>query len=197
MGPNRRAGEQCRSHLGRPVRHPRGHRGQWDQVLAVNLKGPFFLTQRVAREMLRRTDLVHPAIVNISSLSSYTASTNRGDYCVSKAGLGMVTQLFAARLAEHGISVFEVRPGIIETDMTAAVRERYTSLIAEGLTPIRRWGTIGRRRPGRGLAGDRSHSLQHRRGAARRLAASTSAACKEGPVKPALAWLPSLVLPVS
>ena len=113
----------------------------WDQVLAVNLKGPFFLTQRVAREMLRRTDLVHPAIVNISSLSSYTASTNRGDYCVSKAGLGMVTQLFAARLAEHGISVFEVRPGIIETDMTAAVRERYTSLIAEGLTPIRRWGT--------------------------------------------------------
>ena len=113
----------------------------WDQVLAINLKGPFFLTQRVAREMLRRTGLVHPTIVNISSLSSYTASTNRGDYCVSKAGLSMVTQLFAARLAEHGIFVFEVRPGIIETDMTAAVRERYTSLIAEGLTPIRRWGT--------------------------------------------------------
>jgi NAD(P)-dependent dehydrogenase (short-subunit alcohol dehydrogenase family) len=113
----------------------------WDRVLAVNLKGPFFLTQRVAQEMLRRPNLVHPTIVNISSLSSYTASINRGDYCISKAGLSMMTQLYAVRLAEHGIRVFEVRPGIIETDMTAAVRDRYTSLIAEGLTPIRRWGT--------------------------------------------------------
>jgi NAD(P)-dependent dehydrogenase (short-subunit alcohol dehydrogenase family) len=113
----------------------------WDRVLAVNLKGPFFLTQRVAREMLRLTDAVNPCVVNTGSLSAYAASTNRGDYCVSKAGLATLTQLWALRLAEHGIRVFEVRPGIIETDMTAAARERYTQLIAEGLTPIRRWGT--------------------------------------------------------
>ena len=114
----------------------------WDRVLAVNLKGPFFLTQRVAREMVRLLPhLANPAVVNISSLSAYSASTNRGDYCVSKTGLGAVTQLFALRLAEHGIRVFEVRPGIIDTDMTAAARERYTRLIAEGLTPIRRWGS--------------------------------------------------------
>jgi NAD(P)-dependent dehydrogenase (short-subunit alcohol dehydrogenase family) len=112
----------------------------WDRVLAVNLKGPFFLTQRVAREMLRVTDLVNPAIVNVGSLSAYSASTNRGDYCVSKAGLAMLTQLWALRLADHGVRVFEVRPGVIATDMTAAARERYTQLIAEGLTPIRRWG---------------------------------------------------------
>jgi NAD(P)-dependent dehydrogenase (short-subunit alcohol dehydrogenase family) len=114
----------------------------WDQVLAVNLKGPYFLSQRVAREMLQRLPALHqPALVNVSSLSAYAVSTNRGDYCISKAGLGMVTQLFALRLAEHGIRVFEVRPGIIATDMTAAARERYTPLIADGLTPIRRWGT--------------------------------------------------------
>ena len=108
----------------------------------MNLKGPFFLTQRVAQTMLERLpQLQRPTIVNISSLSAYALSTNRGDYCVSKAGLGMVTQLFAARLAEHGIRVFEVRPGLIETDMTAAGQERYSKLIAEGLTPIRRWGT--------------------------------------------------------
>ncbi len=113
----------------------------WDRVLAVNLRGPFFLTQRVAREMLRRADLINPAVVNISSLSAYSVSTNRGDYCVSKAGLAMLTQLWALRLAEQGVRVFEVRPGVIETDMTAGARERYTQLIAEGLTPIRRWGT--------------------------------------------------------
>jgi len=114
----------------------------WDRVLAVNLKGPYFLTQRVAREMLRlRGVLVNPAVVNITSLSAYSVSVNRGDYCVSKAGLRMVTQLWAARLAEHGIRVYEVRPGIIESDMTAGGREKYTQLIAEGLTPIRRWGT--------------------------------------------------------
>jgi NAD(P)-dependent dehydrogenase (short-subunit alcohol dehydrogenase family) len=113
----------------------------WERVLAVNLKGPFFLTQRVAREMLRRADLVNPAVVNVGSLSAYSASTNRGDYCVSKAGLAMLTQLWALRLADHGVRVFEVRPGVIDTDMTAAARERYTQLIAEGLTPIRRWGT--------------------------------------------------------
>jgi NAD(P)-dependent dehydrogenase (short-subunit alcohol dehydrogenase family) len=114
----------------------------WDRVLDVNLKGPFFLCQRIAREMVRRLpDLVNPTLVNISSLSSYSVSTNRGDYCVSKAGLSMVTRLFAARLAEYGIAVYEVSPGIIETDLTAGNREHYDRLIAEGLTPIRRWGT--------------------------------------------------------
>jgi NAD(P)-dependent dehydrogenase (short-subunit alcohol dehydrogenase family) len=114
----------------------------WDRVLAVNLKGPYFLTQRVAREMVRLLpSLQQPAVVNVSSLSAYAVSTNRGDYCVSKAGLAMVTQLFAARLAEHGIRVYEVRPGVMDTDMTAAARDRYTQLIAEGLAPVRRWGT--------------------------------------------------------
>jgi NAD(P)-dependent dehydrogenase (short-subunit alcohol dehydrogenase family) len=114
----------------------------WDRVLAVNLKGAFFLSQRVAREMIARLpQLQSPAIVNVSSLSAYAASVNRGDYCVSKAGLGMVTQLFALRLAEHGIRVYEVRPGVIDTDMAAAAKEVYTQKIAEGLTPIRRWGT--------------------------------------------------------
>lgn len=119
----------------------------WDRVLGVNLKGPFFLTQRVAREYLRLRGegIVGPdarqTIVNVSSVSAYSLSTNRGDYCISKAGLGMLTQLFALRLAEHGIHVFEIRPGIIETDMTAGGHERYSKLIAEGLTPIRRWGT--------------------------------------------------------
>ncbi|GIW78741.1 MAG: 3-ketoacyl-ACP reductase [Gemmatales bacterium] len=114
----------------------------WDKVLAVNLKGPFFLTQRVAREMIRLgAKLINPAIINISSLSAYAISINRGDYCISKAGMSMMTKLFALRLAEHNIRVYEVCPGIIETDMTAAAYERYTNLIADGLTPIRRWGT--------------------------------------------------------
>src|SRR5439155_16402968 len=100
------------------------------------------LTQRVVGEMLRRlAHLIRPTIFNISSLSAYSVSTNRGDYCISKAGLSMLTQLFALRLAEHGIRVFEIRPGVMDTDMTAAAHERYTRLIAEGLTPIRRWGT--------------------------------------------------------
>jgi len=117
----------------------------WDRVLATNLKGPFFLSQRVAREMIKLQQAppvgYQPAIVNITSLSAYALSTNRGDYCISKAGLGVATQLFALRLAEHGIRVYEVRPGIIDTDMTAANRDRYTRQFAEGLTPIRRWGT--------------------------------------------------------
>ena len=114
----------------------------WDRVFAVNLKGPFFLTQRVVREMLRLGDrLTGPAVVSISSVSAEAVSVNRGDYCVSKAGLAMMTKLFAARLGASGIRVYEVRPGIIETDMTGGVRERYDRLIAEGLTPIRRWGT--------------------------------------------------------
>ena len=118
----------------------------WDRVLGVNLKGAFFLAQRVANEMIKLRNTgqpqdYQPLIVNISSVSAYALSTNRGDYCVSKAGLTMVTQLFALRLAAHGIRVYEIRPGIIESDMTSAGHERYTQLIAEGLTPIRRWGT--------------------------------------------------------
>jgi NAD(P)-dependent dehydrogenase (short-subunit alcohol dehydrogenase family) len=114
----------------------------WDRVLAVNLEGPFFLSQRVARAMIERRDALRdPAIVNVSSLSAYAVSTDRGDYCISKAGLAMLTQLFAVRLAEAGIRVYEVRPGVMDTDMTAGAREKYTGLIAAGLTPIRRWGT--------------------------------------------------------
>src|ERR1051325_11594931 len=87
----------------------------WDRVLATNLKGPYFLSQRVAREMLaRRGQLHNPAIVNISSVSAYSVSTNRGDYCISKAGLAMLTQLFALRLANDGIRVYEVRPGVMD-----------------------------------------------------------------------------------
>jgi NAD(P)-dependent dehydrogenase (short-subunit alcohol dehydrogenase family) len=81
-----------------------------------------------------------PKIVTVSSISAYTASLNRGDYCLAKAGLGMLTRLYAARLAEHGINVYEVRPGIVATDMTGPVRQKYDALIHEGLTPIRRWG---------------------------------------------------------
>jgi 3-oxoacyl-[acyl-carrier protein] reductase len=114
----------------------------WDRVLAVNLKGPFFLSQRVANEMIRlRPRLLAPAIVNVGSVSAYTISTNRGDYCISKAGLRMTTQLFAARLAEFEILVYEVCPGVIDTDMTAAKKNEYDRLIAEGLTPQRRWGS--------------------------------------------------------
>jgi 3-oxoacyl-[acyl-carrier protein] reductase len=116
----------------------------WDQVLGVNLKGPFFLSQRVARAMIeRRAQLQKPAIVNIGSVSAFTISVNRGDYCISKAGLRMMTALFAARLAEYEIMVYEVCPGVIETDMTAGKKTEYDRLIAEGLTPQRRWGTPG------------------------------------------------------
>ncbi len=115
-----------------------------DRVLDINLKGTFFLTQRVANEMIRLMAggmPLRPAIVNVSSVSAYTVSTARGEYCISKAGLSMVTQLFADRLAEHGIGVYEVRPGIIRTDMTAGVTDKYDALIDGGLTPIKRWGT--------------------------------------------------------
>lgn len=116
----------------------------YDEVLAANLKGPYFLTQAVARwlvETRKRDASRRLAIINISSLSEYAPSVHRGDYCIAKAGLGMVTRLFAARLAEYAIPVNEVRPGIVATDMTAPVREKYDRLIADGLTPIRRWGT--------------------------------------------------------
>jgi 3-oxoacyl-[acyl-carrier protein] reductase len=115
----------------------------FDEVMGVNLKGPFFLTQRVANVMiklLQQQQISQAKIVNIGSVSAYTASTNRGEYCISKAGLGMMTALFADRLAEYGILVYEVRPGVINTDMTSVVKERYDALIGEGLTPMRRWG---------------------------------------------------------
>ncbi|HTL27699.1 MAG TPA: 3-ketoacyl-ACP reductase [Tepidisphaeraceae bacterium] len=111
----------------------------FDRLMDTNLKGPYFLTQRVARHMIERK--IAGKIVNITSVSAYTASTNRGDYCISKAGLSMTTKLFAARLAEHGINVYEIRPGIIETDMTGPLKDKYDKLIFESeLTPIHRWG---------------------------------------------------------
>lgn len=120
----------------------------FDEVMSTNLKGPFFLTQHVAHLMLEltnspalRSDGYQPAIVNIGSISAYTSSVNRAEYCLSKAGLAMMTVLFADRLADTGIGVFEIRPGIIDTDMTRVAKARYDKLIAEGLTPIRRWGT--------------------------------------------------------
>jgi 3-oxoacyl-[acyl-carrier protein] reductase len=117
----------------------------FDRLVRVNLKGPYFLSQAAARWMIEQRATAgkdyHPAIVNIGSVSAAAASVNRGDYCVSKAGVAMMTQLFAARLAEHGINVYEVRPGIISTDMTAGVKEKYDELFATGVTPIRRWGT--------------------------------------------------------
>jgi len=114
----------------------------WDQVLGTNLKGPFFLAQLAARRMIEQAprDERRGTIVNISSISSYTVSTNRADYCIAKAGLRMMTWLLADRLAEFGIFVYEICPGVIASDMTAPVREKYDRLIAEGLTPIRRWG---------------------------------------------------------
>src|SRR5687768_16373030 len=111
----------------------------FDRLININLKGPYFLTQLVARAMFANN--TQGTIINITSVSAYTASTNRGDYCVSKAGLAMMTQLYAARLAEHGINVYEIRPGVIATDMTGPVKAKYDKLIfEEGLTPIRRWG---------------------------------------------------------
>ena len=116
----------------------------FDEVIATNLKGPYFLTQAVAAWMIRQRagePGVHRAIVNISSISATVASLNRGDYCISKAGIAMATRLWATRLAEYGIGVYEVRPGIIESDMTAGVREKYDALIESGLLLEKRWGT--------------------------------------------------------
>ena len=119
----------------------------FDRLIAVNAKGPFFLTQLAARWMIEpvagpaTAPAYRPTIVTISSVSADTASVNRGDYCVSKAALSMVTPLFAVRLAAHGVTVFEIRPGVIATDMTAPVKAKYDDAIANGLTPIARWGT--------------------------------------------------------
>jgi NAD(P)-dependent dehydrogenase (short-subunit alcohol dehydrogenase family) len=116
----------------------------FDRLIRINVKGPYFLTQLTAKWMIEQSkqalQTFHPKIVTISSISAYTASTNRGDYCIAKAALSMLTPLYAARLAEHGINVYEIRPGIIATDMSAPVKNKYDSLIDQGLTPIRRWG---------------------------------------------------------
>jgi NAD(P)-dependent dehydrogenase (short-subunit alcohol dehydrogenase family) len=115
----------------------------FDEVVGVNLRGTFFLTQAVARRMLaeRRTADDPPrSIVTVSSANARIASPNRAEYCIAKTGLAMTNQLFAIRLAEADIACFEIRPGIIRTDMTAPASERYDRLIAEGFTPIRRWG---------------------------------------------------------
>jgi NAD(P)-dependent dehydrogenase (short-subunit alcohol dehydrogenase family) len=131
----------------------------FDRLMRINLKGPYFLTQMAARWMIAQATSrdhgpqarrklttnglrgYHPKIVTISSVSATTASTNRGDYCLTKAALSMLTALYAARLAEHGINVYEIQPGIIATDMTRPVKTKYDRLIARGLSPIRRWGT--------------------------------------------------------
>jgi NAD(P)-dependent dehydrogenase (short-subunit alcohol dehydrogenase family) len=116
----------------------------WDRVVDTNLRGPFFLTQSVARsmiELIAAGTIFEPQIVFITSVSSRFASISRAEYCVAKAGLSMVAQLFAVRLAGHGIRVYEIRPGLIETAMTATVHDAYDHRIAAGLAPIRRWGT--------------------------------------------------------
>ncbi len=116
------------------------------RLIDINLKGPYFLTQLVARQMIQQVEQgIHtaeelPKIITITSISAYTASVTRGDYCISKAGLSMLTALYAARLAEYGINVYEIRPGVIETDMTEAVRDKYDAMIDDGVWPIRRWG---------------------------------------------------------
>lgn len=133
----------------------------FDRLININLKGPYFLTQLIARRWVETSDGATkrqsddgktghnassspptlPRIINVTSISAFTASVNRGDYCIAKAGLAMMTQLFAARLAEHGINVYEIRPGVIETDMTGPVKAKYDKMILEdGLIPIRRWG---------------------------------------------------------
>jgi NAD(P)-dependent dehydrogenase (short-subunit alcohol dehydrogenase family) len=115
----------------------------FDEVLHVNLRGTFFLTQLIANKMIqaiKKGDKFKFKIINISSISAYTSSPPRSGYCISKAGISMATKLFADRLAEFGINVYEIRPGIIKTDMTKEVRKKYDILIRSGITPIKRWG---------------------------------------------------------
>jgi len=118
----------------------------FDELVRTNLQGPYFLTQALARDQLDRRGAdpaFAAAIVFITSVSAEMASPNRGEYCVSKAGLSMAAKLFAARLADRGIPVYEVRPGIISTDMTSGVRDTYDRRIADGLVPEKRWGLPG------------------------------------------------------
>jgi NAD(P)-dependent dehydrogenase (short-subunit alcohol dehydrogenase family) len=117
----------------------------FDRLVSINLKGPYFLTQAAARWMARQREAQGQSwrgcIINISGVSATNASTDRGDYCITNAGIAMTTQLWAARLAEFGIDVYEIRPGIIATDMTTPAKEKYDRLIAAGLTVASRWGT--------------------------------------------------------
>lgn len=115
----------------------------YERVLNINLKGPLFFAQKIAKEMIWLKEQIsdyRPAIVFMSSVSAIMPSTNRGEYCISKAGLSMVSLILADRLSENGILVYEVRPGVIQTDMTARVKDKYDKLIAEGLVPQKRWG---------------------------------------------------------
>jgi 3-oxoacyl-[acyl-carrier protein] reductase len=118
----------------------------FDRLMSTNVKGPYFLTQAVANFWIARLPELpagnrKPRIVNISSVSAYAASVNRGEYCMSKAALSMMTRLFAVRLAEYGINVYEIRPGIVRTEMTGPVKEKYDRMIEGGITPLKRWGT--------------------------------------------------------
>jgi 3-oxoacyl-[acyl-carrier protein] reductase len=115
----------------------------FEELIRTNLQGPYFLTQAIARDQLARRAVdssFQACIIFVTSVSAEMASLNRGEYCVSKAGLAMAVRLFSLRLAEHGIPVYEVRPGIIATDMTAGVKAVYERRIADGLVPERRWG---------------------------------------------------------
>ena len=115
----------------------------FDEVMDINLKGPYFLTQQVANWMIEQQNIdadFKGCIINISSMSATVVSVNRGEYCISKAGISMATQLFAVRLGEFNIPVYEVRPGIIKTDMTSGVKEKYDKLIEDGLCVQKRWG---------------------------------------------------------
>ena len=115
----------------------------YERVMSINLKGPVFFAQKIAKEMIwlkQKIAIYNPVIVFITSISSVRSSTNRAEYCISKAGLSMASTVFADRLSSEGILVFEVRPGVIETDMTAKIKEKYDKLINEGLVPQKRWG---------------------------------------------------------
>lgn len=117
---------------------------EFDRVLAINLKGPYFLTRLAARWMIEQhgsDEGFRGTVINVSSISATVASPSRGEYCVSKAGVAMATKLWASALAEHGISVYEVRPGVIRTDMTSGVEAKYDALFEQGLTIEKRWGT--------------------------------------------------------
>ena len=116
----------------------------FDRVLATNLRGPFYLTQRIAQHMIeykKQNPEARPGIIFITSVSAYMSSPSRAEYCLSKAGLSLAAAIFADRLSSFGINVYEVRPGIIKTDMIAAVREKYDKLVSEGLIPQQRLGT--------------------------------------------------------
>lgn len=115
----------------------------YDRVMNINLKGPVFFAQKIAKEMIWLKQTINnykPVIVFVSSISAYMTSTNRAEYCISKAGLSMTSTVFADRLSKDEIRVYEVRPGIIQTDMTVKVKDKYDKLIQEGLIPQKRWG---------------------------------------------------------